>query len=245
METKICSSCKKKKPVFEFNKCSGKRDGLNCYCKECRKEKRKSFYERNKDKVTKGVYQYIENHKEELKQKQKLWRQNNKEKLKLYFNDNKELLRKKALEYYYNNRDEYKEKAKLYRESHKKERNKKAREKRKADPLYKFACDLKRMLHKAFKLNGYQKNKRTKEILGCSIDELRNYIESKFEPWMNWENHGVYTGKKNETWHLDHIIPMASAKTIEDVIKLNHYTNFQPLDSYINQVIKRDKIDWT
>lgn len=30
-------------------------------------------------------------------------------------------------------------------------------------------------------------------------------------------------------WHLDHIIPISSAKTEEEVIKLNHYTNFQPL----------------
>ena len=38
---------------------------------------------------------------------------------------------------------------------------------------------------------------------------------------MSWENQGK--------WHLDHIIPISSAKTEEDVIRLNHYTNFQPL----------------
>ena len=38
---------------------------------------------------------------------------------------------------------------------------------------------------------------------------------------MNWDNAGK--------WHLDHIIPISSAKNEEDIIKLNHYTNFQPL----------------
>lgn len=30
-------------------------------------------------------------------------------------------------------------------------------------------------------------------------------------------------------WHLDHILPISLAENEEDVIKLNHYTNFQPL----------------
>ena len=58
-------------------------------------------------------------------------------------------------------------------------------------------------------------------ILGCTIDEFKSYIESKFKKGMTFENYGE--------WHLDHIIPLATAKTTEDVIKLCHYTNFQPL----------------
>ncbi len=54
-------------------------------------------------------------------------------------------------------------------------------------------------------------------------------------------NHGKYNGELNYGWDMDHIIPMASAKNEEEVIRLNHYTNFQPLDSYENRVIKRDK----
>ena len=38
---------------------------------------------------------------------------------------------------------------------------------------------------------------------------------------MTWENKGA--------WHIDHIIPTCTAKTEEDLIRLNHYTNLQPL----------------
>ena len=50
---------------------------------------------------------------------------------------------------------------------------------------------------------------------------------------MSWDNHGE--------WHLDHIIPMASATNEKEVIKLNHYTNFQPLWAEEN-LQKSDKI---
>ena len=54
---------------------------------------------------------------------------------------------------------------------------------------------------------------------------------------MSWENYGV-------VWDIDHIIPLSTALTEEDVLKLNHYTNLQPLDSYINRFVKRDKLNY-
>jgi hypothetical protein len=38
---------------------------------------------------------------------------------------------------------------------------------------------------------------------------------------MTWSNMGE--------WHIDHIKPLATAKTEKDVYELNHYTNLQPL----------------
>ncbi len=40
---------------------------------------------------------------------------------------------------------------------------------------------------------------------------------------MSWDNHTKYG------WHIDHIIPLASAKTEEELKSLCHYTNLQPL----------------
>lgn len=59
---------------------------------------------------------------------------------------------------------------------------------------------------------------------------------------MNWENRGLYNGELNYGWDIDHIIPLSSARTEEDVIRLNHYTNLQPLCSKMNRDIKRSNV---
>ena len=58
---------------------------------------------------------------------------------------------------------------------------------------------------------------------------------------MNWDNYGKYNGCPNFGWDIDHITPLSTAMTEDDMIKLNHYTNLQPLCSYINRIIKKDK----
>jgi len=72
------------------------------------------------------------------------------------------------------------------------------------------------------------KSKSTKDILGCSIEEFMIYIEKQFQSNMTWDNHTQFG------WHLDHITPLSLAKTEEDLYRLNHYTNFQPLWWYDN-----------
>ncbi|MDA3780009.1 MAG: hypothetical protein PF487_07320 [Bacteroidales bacterium] len=62
---------------------------------------------------------------------------------------------------------------------------------------------------------------------------------------MNWSNYGNWNGHPKEinvAWDIDHIIPMTTAKTEEDVLRLNNYTNLQPLCSYNNRYIKAGNI---
>ena len=66
-----------------------------------------------------------------------------------------------------------------------------------------------------------KKGKRTEDILGETFDNVRLHIEKQFIDGMSWDNHGE--------WHIDHIVPLSSGKNREEYIKLNHYTNLQPL----------------
>ena len=115
------------------------------------------------------------------------------------------------------------------------------------DPLFKLSNDIRVSINRNIKSLNFTKSKRTEEILGCTFEEFKLYLESKFEPWMTWENKGypkdgVFEFNKN--WDVDHILPISSATTEGEIIKLNHFSNFQPLCSKVNREIKRNLLDY-
>jgi hypothetical protein len=73
------------------------------------------------------------------------------------------------------------------------------------------------------KKNNISKKNKTFDIVGCTPEFLREYIEQKFTEGMSWDNYG------RNGWHVDHIIPLSSAKNESEIYKLCHYTNLQPL----------------
>jgi hypothetical protein len=91
--------------------------------------------------------------------------------------------------------------------------------------LHRMAGNLRTCTRIYMRQSGYKNGSRINKIIGCTPDELRLYIESKFQPGMTWENHG----NGLNSWNLDHIIPLSSAKSKKELIKLGHYTNIQPL----------------
>lgn len=113
---------------------------------------------------------------------------------------------------------------------------------RKNDPLFKLRCNIRGLILISIKRYGFKKRSKTSDIIGCDWDTLKKHIEIQFETWMNWDNRGKYNGELKYGWDIDHIIPVSSAKTEEEMISLNHYTNLQPLDSYVNRHIKRNKV---
>lgn len=114
--------------------------------------------------------------------------------------------------------------------------------KMKSCPLFALSRRISNLILLSINNSGLKKSKRTEEILGCSFESFKAHIESQFKPWMTWANRGLYNGTIDFGWDLDHIIPMSSALTEEDVIRLNHYSNFQPLCSYVNRFVKKDKV---
>lgn len=111
---------------------------------------------------------------------------------------------------------------------------------REIDPLFKLSQSIRQAVCNSFRYSSFRKNNKTSDILGCSYEVFKLHLENLFEDWMNWDNKGLYNGELNYGWDIDHIIPLASAKTEEDIYKLNHYTNLQPLCSKVNRDIKKD-----
>jgi len=93
----------------------------------------------------------------------------------------------------------------------------------KIDPSYKIGFNLRRRIRYVLKNN--IKVDKTLNLIGCSVEELWKYLESKFQLGMTRENHG-----KN-TWHIDHIRPLSSfdMSKPEQQREAFHYTNLQPL----------------
>lgn len=184
--------------------------------------------------------QYYLINKEKIREQTKLWKEKNKDKVDKYNQKYRDQNPDKVKEWRKENAEYVKEYRKNYKQNNKEKRNEYEKRKKATDPKYKLGCDIRRTIIDSFKQNFFNKTSKTYQILGCTLDEFKLHLESKFEPWMNWDNRGLYNGELNYGWDIDHIIPMDTAETIEDLIRLNHYTNLQPLCSKVNRDIKRN-----
>lgn len=104
----------------------------------------------------------------------------------------------------------------------------------KSDPLYVLKKRYRSRTRMMFRHKGILKKTSSMEFLGCTADEFKVYFESLFSEGMSWEL--FYEGKI----HIDHIVAISTAKTEEDLIKLSHYTNLQPLWAIDN--LKKGKL---
>ncbi len=90
-----------------------------------------------------------------------------------------------------------------------------------SDPVFRLTSLVRGRIAKAFARDGYKKRSTTQDLVGCTWAELKAHIEKQFLKGMSWENKSL--------WHVDHIIPLGSAKTEEEIAALCHFTNLRPL----------------
>lgn len=163
--------------------------------------------------------------KECTKHERKIYRENNKDKISICnkkYNDINSLKIKENRHNRYE-RDKLSGKAQFFNKNYNKEkRNIRNSNRRKNDPLFKFSNNIRRRVNIFLKSKNISKNNPITSIIGCSFDELKIYIENLFTEGMTWEKIG-------KEIHIDHKIPLSFGKTEEDIIKLFHYTNLQPL----------------
>ena len=146
----------------------------------------------------------------------------------------------RATDHYRNIRNTYKktEKYRIWARNYdnnvrKDKRRKYTQNKLDNDQMYRMRHYLRARLYDALKKKSWYKTTHFSNYIGCTLEELIKHMESKFTSGMSWENQGE--------WHIDHIIPLSSASTPEELYKLCHYTNLQPLWAKDN-LQKSDKL---
>jgi hypothetical protein len=191
---KKCTKCTSLKELSGFNKSLRAKDGLQSWCISCKAEN----YRNNRKNILSTM-------------KEEYWKdvKKSREKLKKYRNNNPEIIRQQKKREYEKHKDKIKKRIRKNEVRRYKE-----------DPNFRILKNIRRRI--GFYLNGmYKKSKRSKELLGCSVDYLKNYLSCKFENGMTWENYGE--------WHIDHIKPCSSfdfsdPKQQEQCF---HYSNLQ------------------
>ena len=247
--TKTCRKCRIDKSKSEFYTDKRSKDGLNGMCKACACEQKKLYYAANSEAICKQHKEYQAANAEDIKIRRKALRVANREAIRemsrVYRETHAEAIKERKRAHYVANSDAIIEQhrgyqaanseaiaayQKAYREANAESisrvKNLYKLNRRKTDPLFALSCRISRLVLMALSTSGYSKKSKTYEILGCTYEEFAAHIESLFQEGMSWDN-------RNE-WHLDHIYPVSKAGDEEHLIKLNHYTNFQPLWAFDN-----------
>jgi hypothetical protein len=205
-QKKICRNCKTEKQLDEFHTHPHGKDGHINVCKECVKLKRKKYYSENALKFRQYSKEYRKNNKEKNKKQHDNWKKLNPN----YYKN-----------YHKKQRDKNREKIRKYQNEYflKRTRN---------DLNFKLAVNIRKRLGRSIK-DKWKSGSSIKD-LGCSIEELKIYLEKQFKPGMTWNNW------KRDGWHIDHIIPLSTFDLTDpkQFKKAVHYTNLQPLWWYEN-----------
>lgn len=242
---KKCNRCNEIKPLNEFHKLSSSSDGRKQPCKECRKVDSKNDYWKDPVKSReKAKQQRLSNIEHYLKKEQEYRDKSDPEKVREYNNQYREKNREKILaqkrQHYYDNKETILGKQKIYNKKNPRTeyyRNY-VMNKYRTNLAYRLQSQIAHRIREAIKYQNANKVKgfnRTHNIVGCTVEELKQHLEAQFQEGMSWDN---WT---NDGWHIDHIVPCITFDlTDPEQQKLCfHYTNLQPL--WAEENLKKSK----
>lgn len=160
------------------------------------------------------------------------WRERNKDRVqvqdraraKAWHHSNKDRYRESNRKWAAENREHLRRYQQSWRDQNRPAIRQQLRERKaewKKDPIWSLKNQVSSLVRSSLKKRGFRKGSRTCEILGCDYQFFVAHIERQFLKGMTWENRHL--------WHIDHITPLATAKTEDEVIALNHFTNLRPL----------------
>jgi hypothetical protein len=235
----------------QFPKDKKSKTGYSYQCKKCNCEKAKKYVAEHSEWNEAYQQKYRDDHKQETKGYNQMYLENNRESIveyrKIYRKENKEQLAKQATLYWQNNKD----KIKVYKQQWQAENADRIKEKHhqrymndkdkiierttvyhlnklKMDAAYRIMCNLRRRIPLA--LHDIKKADHSLELIGCSPNELRSWLEAQFQEGMTWDNYGK-SGMGLKTWQADHKRPLATFDLTDPAQQriAFHYTNLQPL----------------
>ena len=198
--------------------------------KEERREYNKKWYEENKEKKKEATKKWVEENPEYRKK----WKEENKERVKEY---NKKWVEENP-EYKQKWREENRERVRESKRNWEKE-------KYHTDPCYKLRTLTSKMVRQSLK-EGKGGESMLPYVDWNSYKELKEHLESQFEDWMTWENHGVWHPTEKR-WHIDHIKPQSvllEGVTSMDDPKFREcwaLENLRPLEAMEN-ILKTNKL---
>lgn len=195
-----------------------KRSTIDGCCVECRKIKIDKWREKNPEKVQAMKDNWLAANKERLIEYRKQYHANNRTRS----NEYSKARRAK-------NPGEAAVLAKQYREENPekvKESQKRTYEKKQSTPKGRLENSIRAGVYDEIK-KGSKRGRKTFDLLGYTVDQLKDHIESRFLPGMDWDNYGKYG------WHIDHIIPLSAHnyETPDDIDFKRAWalSNLQPL----------------
>lgn len=206
-------------------------------CPKCGKEKNINEFRSTKN-ANKHVALCLNCRDKKRKRDAKYYQENkdqaNQRKSELY-QENKQSILDNRQKYYIENKALIKKNVKEYQKS-----------RRQTDPAFKLRQYVSSVIFQALRKDGGSKfGHSVLEYLPFTPEELKEHLEKQFEPWMTWDNQGVY--KSNEyyendsstwTWHVDHIIPQSvlpySSMDDDNFQKCWALSNLRPLKSIDN-----------
>lgn len=195
--TKKCKKCDVEKELCEFNAHRTSKDGLDGRCKSCLNK----YYRKNRPRYRRNSIRWHENPENKKKEYNRL--------------------RKRFLD----NKDHINECKRIWHKKNLEKNRKYLREwtanRRKIDINYQIAYHVRSRISEALRKN--KKHKKSEILLGCTFEEYKLYLESKFLPEMTW--------KDRKKWNIDHIIPCCAFNLIHETEQKQcfHYSNTQPL----------------
>ena len=201
-----------------------------------RKQKQREYDQR---RAAKRAADYQENRETRLAS-QRIYRMNNPDKVKATAKKCYEKGKDKKRQYAIENQETISARMQVYGKEYRRTNADKiaenARRRKEESPLVHLTLNIRSLVYGSFRRKGWKKSTRTQEILNCDFNTLQNHLILSAI-----KNYGCYI--EGEQYHIDHIVPVATARSEEDVIRLNHYTNLQLLTPEDNMK-KGSKTNW-